>query len=172
MLRPYFIKPRSFRRTHVIFGHLPSPGVPLQPSTSQPWTCATIDPRIPSSPNQGTTMLIASLLLLQAAAAQPAMASKSPVADALRQMEQRYARILVAAAEAMPADKYSYRPTPAQMSFAEVQVHLIKEGNDLLCGKVAGMAPPTRTAIDTTAGKDALVARLKESFDFCTQIGR
>jgi len=115
-------------------------------------------------------MLIASLLLLQAATmAQPAAASKSPVADALRAMTQRYTRILVAAAEAMPAEKYTYRPTPAQMSFAEIQVHLIKEGNDLLCGKVAGMAPPTRTAIDTTAGKDALIARLKESFDFCTQ---
>ena len=114
-------------------------------------------------------MLIASLLLLQAAAAQPATASKSPVSDALRNMETRYARILVAAAEAMPAEKYNFRPTPAQMSFAEIQVHLIREGNDLLCGKVAGMAPPTRTAIDTTAGKDALVARLKESFAFCEQ---
>jgi hypothetical protein len=31
------------------------------------------------------------------------------------------------------------------------------------------MAPPTRTAIDTTASKDALVARLKESFQFCEQ---
>lgn len=114
-------------------------------------------------------MLIASLLLLQAAAAQPATAAKNPVTDALRSQEQRYARILVAAAEAMPAEKYNYRPTPGQMSFAEIQVHLIKEGNDLLCGKVAGMAPPTRTAIDTTAGKDALVARLKESFQFCEQ---
>jgi len=112
-------------------------------------------------------MLIASLLLLQAAAAQPATASKSPVADALRSMTQRYTRILVAAAEAMPAEKYNYRPTPGQMSFAAIQVHLINEGNDLLCGKVAGMAPPTRTAIDSTAGKDALVARLKESFQFC-----
>ena len=114
-------------------------------------------------------MLIASLLLLQAAAAQPAAASKSPVADALRAQTQRYTRILVAAAEAMPAEKYNYRPTPAQMSFAQIQVHLINEGNDLLCGKVAGMTPPTRAGVDTTAGKDVLVARLKESFAFCEQ---
>ena len=114
-------------------------------------------------------MLLASLLLLQAAAAQPAAASKSPVADALRNQAQRYTRILVAAAEAMPADKYNYRPTPAQMSFAQIQVHLINEGNDLLCGKVAGMTPPQRAGVDTTAGKDVLVARLKESFQFCEQ---
>jgi hypothetical protein len=96
--------------------------------------------------------------------------SANPVSDALRQIEQRYARILVAAAEAMPAEKYNYRPTPAQMSFAQIQVHLANEGNDLLCGKVGGTTPPPRaTTADTTAGKDQLVARLKETFQFCEQ---
>ena len=69
----------------------------------------------------------------------------------------------------MPAEKYNYRPTPAQMSFAAIQVHLAQEGNDLLCGKVAGMTPPQRTAADTTQTKEQLVARLKESFQFCEQ---
>ena len=114
-------------------------------------------------------MLLATLLLLQAAAAQPATAAKSPVADALRSMTTRYTRILVAAAEAMPAEKYNYRPTPAQMSFAQIQVHLANEGNDILCGKTAGIEVPTRTAMDTTATKEQLVARLKETFQFCEQ---
>lgn len=125
----------------------------------------------------------ASLLLIACAALPTALAaqattstssapavSTNPVSDALRQQEQRYARILVAAAEAMPADKYNFRPTPAQMSFAQIQVHLANEGNDLLCGKVAGVTPPARaSAADTTLGKDALVARLKETFTFCEQ---
>jgi hypothetical protein len=99
-----------------------------------------------------------------------AATSPNPVSDALRQMEQRYARILVAAAEAMPAEKYNYRPTPAQMSFAAIQVHLANEGNDLLCGKVAGTTPPARAnAADTTLSKEQLVARLKETFAFCEQ---
>ncbi len=93
------------------------------------------------------TTLIASAVLPLALAAQtttsasaaPAhAASTSPVADALRQMQQRFGRILVAAAEAMPAEKYNYRPTPAQMSFAQIQVHLANEGNDQLCSKTAG----------------------------------
>jgi hypothetical protein len=87
------------------------------------------------------------------AGATPAAQSTSPVADALRSMEQRYARILVAAAEAMPADKYNYRPTPAQMSFAMIQVHLANEGNDLLCSKVGGVAAPQRTPVDTTMSR-------------------
>ncbi len=97
------------------------------------------------------------------------VASTSPVADGLRGMHQRFSRILVAAAEAMPADKYNYRPTPAQMSFAQIQVHLANEGNDVLCGKAAGIEVPKRAAVDTTATKEQLVARLKETFQFCEQ---
>ena len=91
----------------------------------------------------------------------------SPVSDALRNMQQRFARNLIAAAEAMPADKYNYRPTPAQMSFAQIQVHLANEGNDVLCSKTAGVAAPQRTPVDSTATKEQLVARLKETFQFC-----
>ena len=61
-----------------------------------------------------TPATVAAQATASAAAARPA--STAPVADALRQMEQRFARNLIAAAEAMPAEKYSYRPTPAQMS--------------------------------------------------------
>jgi hypothetical protein len=120
-------------------------------------------------------LMIAFAVLPQALAAQttagtmasPSPASASPVADALRAMTQRYSRILIAAAEAMPAEKYKYRPTPAQMSFADIQVHLANEGNDLLCGKVAGVPVPQRTPMDTTMSKDQLVTRLRETFQFC-----
>src|SRR5882724_8230575 len=108
-------------------------------------------------------------LAAQGTAAAAAPASKSPVADGLRGMHQRFSGILIAAAEAMPADKYNYRPTPAQMSFAAIQVHLANEGNDFLCGKVAGVASPQRPAVDTTMTKEQLVARLKETFTFCEQ---
>jgi DinB superfamily len=125
---------------------------------------------------RSTLLILAGAVLPAALVAQatnpppaPTAASTNPVSDALRQQEQRFARILVAAAEAMPAEKYNYRPTPAQMSFAQIQVHLAQEGNDLLCGKVAGMTPPQRPAADTTQTKEQLVARLKETFQFCEQ---
>src|SRR5258705_2625263 len=108
-------------------------------------------------------------LAAQGTAAAAAPASKSPVADGLRGMHQRFSGILIAAAEAMPADKYNYRPTPAQMSFAQIQVHLANEGNDVLCGKTAGVEVPARAKVDSTATKEQLVARLKETFVFCEQ---
>ncbi|HLQ23791.1 MAG TPA: DinB family protein [Gemmatimonadales bacterium] len=100
-------------------------------------------------------------------AAQGAMGGmQSPVADALRANEQRSAQNLVAAAEEMPADKYGYKPTPAQMSFAKVVVHLA-EGNDYLCGTIGGVKAPERAKVDTADTKDKLVARLRETFQFC-----
>ena len=76
------------------------------------------------------------------AAAPAPVRSTSPVADGLRGMHQRFSSILIAAAEAMPADKYNYRPTPGQMTFAQIQVHLANEGNDVLCGNTGGLAVP------------------------------
>jgi len=100
------------------------------------------------------------------AATAGAQSAATPVSDALRSNEQRSAKNLIAAAEAMPADKYGFKPTPAQMSVGEVVAHLI-EGNDFLCSKVSGAEAPKRTELAKGASKDLLVARLKETFQFC-----
>lgn len=100
----------------------------------------------------------------------PALASaqSAPVADAFRHNAESVGKNLIAAAEEMPADKYSFRPTPAQMSFAQIALHLA-QGNDYLCGAIGGTKAPTRTKLDTTATKEALVSRLRETFTFCDQ---
>ena len=95
-------------------------------------------------------------------------AQGSPVADALRDIAMGRAKILMAAADLMPADKYGFKPTPAQNSFAHIIDHLAFY-NDYFCSDLSGQKAPTRTKVDSTAGKDALTARLKETFDFCAQ---
>jgi len=92
----------------------------------------------------------------------------NPVADAFRDNAKSAAKNLIAAAEEFPADKYSYKPTPAQMSVGDIVVHLI-QGNDYLCGTIGGMKAPTRTKMSGTDSKDALLAQLRESFSFCDQ---
>jgi hypothetical protein len=98
----------------------------------------------------------------------PALAAQAPVAAAFREDAAQVGKNLMAAAEVMPADKYSYKPTPAQMSFGDIVVHL-SGGNDALCGLIGGVKAPTRTKVSATDSKDALVARLKETFAFCDQ---
>ena len=94
--------------------------------------------------------------------------AQNPVATAFRDNAKEAAKNLIAASEEMPASKYGFKPTPAQMSFADIVEHL-SMGNDFLCGNIGGMKAPTRTKVATTAGKVALMARLKETFAFCDQ---
>jgi len=91
----------------------------------------------------------------------------SPVSNALRGIEQRYAQTITAALEEFPADKYGYKPTAAQMTVAAIAVHLVEEGNYMLCSRVSGQAEPQRAKVDTTTSKDALMAALRGSFEFC-----
>jgi uncharacterized damage-inducible protein DinB len=113
-----------------------------------------------------TSLLLVAVALCCVTRFAAAQDAAAPVSEALRSTEQRAARNLVAAAEEMPAGKYAFKPTPAQMSFGKVLVHLA-EGNDFLCSSVSGAAAPKRGEVAEGAGKEKLVARLKESFDFC-----
>ena len=90
----------------------------------------------------------------------------SPVSEALRRTRERDGKNLVAAAAEMPGGKYAFKPTPAQMSFGDVIVHL-SEGNDFLCSTVAGTPAPKRSEIKVEAGKEKLVERLRETFQYC-----
>lgn len=108
-------------------------------------------------------LALAACCLTATAAAQN---SPAPVSDALRSDAQRAGRNLVAAAEEMPAGKYGFKPTPAQMSFGDVIAHLI-EGNDYLCSRISGGTPPKRAELAKAAPKEKLVGRLRETFEYC-----
>ena len=98
----------------------------------------------------------------------PAVArAQNPVTNGFRAMEQRESKNILDAANAMPAEKYGFKPTPAQMSFGDVVAHLISEGNDYLCSAASGQKAPERGKFAGTDPKDKLVAGLKSSFDFC-----
>jgi uncharacterized damage-inducible protein DinB len=114
-------------------------------------------------------MLIRARLLMLVLAPLPSLVAAqapAPVAKAFRDDATDKARNLIAAAEEMPAEDYGFKPTPAQMSFAQVVVHLA-QGNDFLCGAIGGVKAPARTTVADTASKEALVARLRETFTFC-----
>ena len=54
---------------------------------------------------------------------------------------ERQSKNMIAAAEEMPADKYSYKPTDQQMTFAKLMEHTI-HGNEMYCSGLAGTAAP------------------------------
>ncbi len=97
-----------------------------------------------------------------------AAASTNPVPPASPAYAKPPAKTLTPAADAFPADKYGYKPTPAQMSVGDIVVHLA-QGNDYLCGTIGGMKAPDRTKVGATDSKETLMARLRETFNFCDQ---
>jgi hypothetical protein len=111
---------------------------------------------------------VLSMTLALSALPRVVAAQEAPVAQAFRDNAKRAEKDLTEAATEMPADKYSYKPTPAQMSFGDIVAHLA-EGNDYLCGVISGVKAPARSKIAGTDSKDVLVARLKETFEFCDQ---
>jgi hypothetical protein len=93
--------------------------------------------------------------------------TKDPVATSLRVLLPRSQNNTVGAIEAMPADKFSYKPTPDQMSFAHLAVHVIGFNNSF-CAKAADVPAPKVDDPKETDSKDQLVAAVKASYSFCS----
>src|SRR6202167_4002427 len=87
----------------------------------------------------------------QSATAQSSMASsatpqtsapvKDPVAASLRTLLPRSRNNILGAITAMPADKFNYKPTPDQTTFAHLVVHIINSNNNG-CAKAADVPAP------------------------------
>lgn len=76
--------------------------------------------------------------------------------------EDKFTRL----AEAIPADKYNWRPTPDVRSFAEVFLHVSAANYNLY--KLVGTPPPTSIDVKglekSTTDKTKVIATLKDSF--------
>jgi hypothetical protein len=107
-------------------------------------------------------------LLLVALSATPAalVAQDNPVSNAVRQVAGESSKNLLAAAEAMPADKYGFKPTPAQMTFGELIIH-IQGDNRTTCAAIGGAKPAAETKLAPTDAKETLVSALQRSLAFC-----
>src|SRR5215211_1894756 len=90
--------------------------------------------------------LAACSLAIAGAARDPA----NPVSDAVRSAAERAERNFIAAAQEMPAGKYGFKPTAAQMSFGEVIAHMAG-GNDALCSSIGGVMAPKRPELGAGA---------------------
>jgi hypothetical protein len=97
----------------------------------------------------------------------PAAPVKNPVSSALRDILPNRQKNTIGAIEAMPADKFGYKPSADQMTFGHLVAHMI-ESNNLFCSKAAAVPAPKVEGVKDTDGKDKLSAALKASFDFCS----
>src|SRR5579864_5165165 len=64
---------------------------------------------------------------------------------------------LIAAAEEMPAEKYAFRPTAEQMTFAKLMTHRV-ESNRYMCSGIEGAPLPKETSVTDADAKATIVA--------------
>ena len=71
-------------------------------------------------------------------------------------------------ANAMPEDKFGFKPTPAQRSFGDQVLH-IAQVNSMLIAAVGGKTPAPAVDMKATA-KAEIVKAMSDSFDYGTKV--
>lgn len=104
-----------------------------------------------------------------AAAPQASATVKDPVTASLRMLLPRSKNNTVGAITAMPADKFGFKPTPDQITFAHLVVH-ITSSNYFLCSKAADISAPKVDEVKETDSKEKMLAAANASFDFCADV--
>ena len=87
-------------------------------------------------------------------------------ASVVKAMRATIQRDLAGAAANMPAEEYSFKPTPQVRSFGELIGH-VAMGNFFFCSQVKGERPPIATNYEKVTDKAALVKALNDSFAYC-----
>ena len=95
----------------------------------------------------------------------PAVPACTTIACDVQGDWERTKTLVLGLVNAMPDDKFGYKPTPAQGSFAERAMHVATIDLALL-GTVGGKTPAPTLANPKAATKTEVVAALQASFDY------
>jgi len=106
-------------------------------------------------------------------AQQPATPPANPITASFKGRMMGLHRNLAQAFDSIPESKFSYKPTPAQLSIGFIAQHLASD-NTFFCNLFGDAKAPLAAEDSTTADsvkagwpKEKLVATLKASFTFC-----
>lgn len=100
----------------------------------------------------------------QGSAAAPA----NPISDSEKRMYAMLGGVLVTAAEKMPEESYSFRPSPDVRSFGQLVGHLA-DSQYFFCATAAGETKPDSDAEKSKTKKADLVSALKEAVTYCNK---
>jgi uncharacterized damage-inducible protein DinB len=109
----------------------------------------------------------AAAAVVAASGAQPFAQTASLKGDFIKEWEGQKAT-LVKIAEAMPENKYSFKPTPAQRDFGAHVMHIAQINMMVL--KTLGAKAPAPTINEKAATKADMIKAMSESFDYGTAI--
>lgn len=123
---------------------------------------------------QALAVAIAVQMLCAAAYAQTSdggfdKALSSSMAASVKAMHATIRRDIAEAADAMPAEDFGFKPTPAVRSFAQL-VGPVINANFFFCSQAKSAAMPTTTNFEQVSDKAALIKGLTDALAYCDAV--
>jgi uncharacterized damage-inducible protein DinB len=109
-----------------------------------------------------------SIVAVAALAQAPAAAPTNPISGSHSKMYTLLSGVVIAAAEKMPEENYSFRPTPDVRTFGQLVGHLA-DSQYFFCALASGETKTADGVEKSKTGKAELVAALKEAVDYCSK---
>ena len=117
-------------------------------------------------PKSLTTLALLFLALTGAAQAQTQASPPDPAAP-FKNFSNSTKQYVIGAAEKMPAEHFSYKPTSDVRSYAEIFGHIM-DTNYWACAALRGETNPNKDDLEKTLKtKDDIVKAVKASFEYC-----
>src|SRR5271170_2979179 len=99
---------------------------------------------------------------------EPPAASSNPITASEKGFYTVVSGEVIAAAEKMPEQNYSFKPTPEVRSFGQLVGH-VADAQYFFCSTATGEANPVKDIEKTKTSKADLVAALKDGVAYCNK---
>jgi uncharacterized damage-inducible protein DinB len=116
------------------------------------------------NPMRNVTLLFV-LLTSPMAAAQEA----NPISTTLKGTFERISKLILAAADEMPATEYAFKPTPEVRSFGQLVGH-VADASYMFCSSAKKEKLAPKNVEKGVTGKDALKKALTDAFAYCDAV--
>jgi uncharacterized damage-inducible protein DinB len=114
-------------------------------------------------------MAVPVVLISQQAPQSASAAPTNPITTSERGLYSFVGHAVMGAAQKMPEENYSFKPTPEVRTFGQLVGH-VADANYMMCSQAAGEANPSKGSIEKTkTSKADLVAALKDAVAYCSQ---
>src|SRR5437868_15226388 len=100
--------------------------------------------------------------------ATPAAPPANPITASEKGFYSFVSRAVVGAAEKMPEENYSFKPTPEVRSFGQLVGH-VADANYMFCALSSGEPNPAKGIEKTKTSKADLVAAVKDAVAYCNK---
>lgn len=114
------------------------------------------------------TVVLPVFLSGQQAQQAPSTPPANPITTSEKGLYSFISGTVVRAAEKMPEENYSFKPTPEVRSFGQLVGH-VADANYMFCAQAQGLPNPAKNIEKTKTSKADLVAALKDAVAYCNQ---